>query len=35
MSITKNGENLINDEGLRDTLIDLHVVGFYIIELKN
>jgi hypothetical protein len=24
MNITKNGVNLINDEGLRDTLIDLH-----------
>ena len=24
MSITKNGANLINDEGIRDTLIDLH-----------
>ena len=24
MSVTKNGVNLINDEGLRDTLIDLH-----------
>ena len=24
MSITKNGINLINDEGLKDTLIDLH-----------
>jgi len=24
MSITKNGVNLINDEGLKDTLIDLH-----------
>ena len=24
MSITKNGINLINDEGIRDTLIDLH-----------
>ena len=24
MSITKNGVNLIDDEGLRDTLIDLH-----------
>jgi hypothetical protein len=24
MSITKSGINLINDEGLRDTLIDLH-----------
>jgi hypothetical protein len=24
MSITKNGINLINDEGFRDTLIDLH-----------
>ena len=24
ISITKNGLNLVNDEGLRDTLIDLH-----------
>jgi hypothetical protein len=24
MSITKNGVNLINDECMRDTLIDLH-----------
>ena len=24
MSITKNGVNLINDEGMRDTLLDLH-----------
>lgn len=24
MSVTKNGVNLINDEGIRDTLIDLH-----------
>ena len=24
MSITQNGVNLINDEGIRDTLIDLH-----------
>jgi hypothetical protein len=24
ISITKNGANLINDEGIRDTLIDLH-----------
>jgi hypothetical protein len=24
MSITRNGVNLINDEGIRDTLIDLH-----------
>ena len=24
MSITKNGVNLINDENIRDTLIDLH-----------
>jgi len=24
ISITKNGINLINDEGIRDTLIDLH-----------
>lgn len=24
MSITKNGVNLIADEGIRDTLIDLH-----------
>ena len=24
VSITKNGINLVNDEGLRDTLLDLH-----------
>jgi hypothetical protein len=24
LSITKNGINLINDESLRDTLLDLH-----------
>lgn len=24
LSISKNGVNLINDEGLKDTLIDLH-----------
>jgi hypothetical protein len=24
MSITKNGVNLVQDEGIRDTLIDLH-----------
>jgi hypothetical protein len=24
MTITKNGVNLINNEGIRDTLIDLH-----------
>lgn len=24
MSITKNGVNLVNDEGIRDTLFDLH-----------
>ena len=24
LSITKNGVNLVNNEGLRDTLIDLH-----------
>ena len=24
MSITKNGVHLVNDEGIRDTLIDLH-----------
>jgi hypothetical protein len=24
MSITKNGVTLVNDEGIRDTLIDLH-----------
>ena len=24
MSITKNGVNLIKDEGIRDTLVDLH-----------
>ena len=24
MSISKNGVNLVNDEGMRDTLLDLH-----------
>jgi hypothetical protein len=24
LSITKNGVNLINDEGIKDTLLDLH-----------
>lgn len=24
MSITKNGVNLVNDEGIKDTLLDLH-----------
>lgn len=24
LSITQNGVNLVNDEGLRDTLVDLH-----------
>ena len=24
VSITKNGANLVNDEGIRDTLLDLH-----------
>jgi hypothetical protein len=24
LTITKNGVNLINDEGIRDTLLDLH-----------
>jgi hypothetical protein len=24
MTITKNGVNLVNDEGIRDTLVDLH-----------
>ncbi len=24
LSITRNGVNLVNDEGLRDTLLDLH-----------
>jgi hypothetical protein len=24
MTITKNGVNLVNDEGIRDTLLDLH-----------
>lgn len=24
LSITKNGVNLVNDEGLKDTLLDLH-----------
>ncbi len=29
MSITKNGVNLINDEGIRDRLIDLHNYYYY------
>ena len=35
MSITKNGVNLINDEGIRDTLIDLHTYSAMAIMLLD
>jgi hypothetical protein len=35
MSITKNGVNLINDEGIRDTLIDLHNYSAMALMLLN
>lgn len=35
MSITKNGVNLINDEGIRDTLIDLHNYSAMALMLKE
>lgn len=38
MSITKNGVNLVNDEGIRDTLIDLHnyaAMGIMILDEKE
>jgi len=40
MSITKNGVNLVNDEGIRHTLIDLHnyaamAMMYFILYLFN
>jgi len=38
MSITKNGINLVNDEGIKDTLIDLHnyaAMALMLIEDNN
>ena len=35
MSITKNGVNLVNDEGIRDTLLDLHNYAAMAIMLLN
>jgi hypothetical protein len=38
LSITKNGVNLINDEGLRDTLLDLHnyaAMALMLLDEKN
>jgi hypothetical protein len=35
MSITKNGVNLINDEGIRDTLLDLHNYSAMALMLLN
>ena len=38
MSITKNGVNLVNDEGIRDTLIDLHnyaAMGIILLDEKE
>jgi hypothetical protein len=35
MSITKNGANPVNDEGIRDTLIDLHNYSTMILMLLD
>ena len=38
LSITKNGVQLVNDEGLRDTLLDLHnyaAMALMVIEEKE
>ena len=35
LSITKNGVNLVNDEGLRDTLLDLHNYAAMALMLLN
>ena len=35
LSITKNGVNLVNDEGIKDTLLDLHnyaAMGLMLLE---
>ena len=37
MSITKNGVNLVNDESIKDTLLDLHnyaAMGLMLLEEK-
>ena len=38
LSITKNGVNLVNDEGIKDTLLDLHnyaAMALMLLEEKN
>jgi len=38
MSITKNGVNLVNDESIKDTLLDLHnyaAMGLMLLEENN
>lgn len=35
LSITKNGVNLVNDEGIRDTLLDLHNYAAMALMLLN
>jgi len=35
LSITKNGVNLVNDEGIRDTLLDLHNYAAMALMLMN
>ena len=35
VSITKNGINLVNDEGLQDTLLDLHNYAAMALMLLN
>jgi hypothetical protein len=35
ISITKNGINLVNDEGLQDTLLDLHNYAAMALMLLN
>ena len=35
LSITKNGVNLVNDEGIKDTLLDLHNYAAMAIMLLN
>ena len=35
VSITKNGVNLVNDEGIRDTLLDLHNYAAMALMLLN
>jgi len=35
MTITKNGVNLINDEGIKDTLLDLHNYAAMALILLN